>query len=170
MDPMLLILLAVFAVLIFVTFRNNKKRQQQQQETQSRAVPGAEVMTSFGLFGTIRDIDEANNIVTIESTPGTLVRVHRQTIAKIEKSPVDDAAPVKDATPAAPLEDEHGEPQYGVRAEAAADGAKADAVKTGVDVTETKAAGEADATKAAADAAPAKGEAASGDADATKRD
>ncbi|KAB1646436.1 preprotein translocase subunit YajC [Pseudoclavibacter sp. CFCC 14310] len=121
MDPMLLILLAVFVVLIFVTFRNNKKRQREAQQTQDKAVVGAQVMTSFGLFGTIRDIDEANNTVTLESTPGTFVRVHRQTITKIETSPVDDspaAAVTSDSTPAAePLTDEDGSPKYGLRSD-----------------------------------------------------
>ena len=45
-------------------------------------MPGAKVMTTFGVFGTVLSIDEENNQVTIESGPGTVLRVHRQAIGR----------------------------------------------------------------------------------------
>ncbi len=83
MDLFNIALLAVLAVLVFFMFRNNKKRKQQQEELKSQFVPGAEVMTNFGLFGTIVSIDELTNQTEIEISPGTVVRVHRQAIAKV---------------------------------------------------------------------------------------
>ena len=72
---------AVLAVLIFVTWRNSRKRKAAAEEAQEKFVVGAEVMTSYGLFGTIKSID--GDQVSLESTPKTIVRVHRQSISKL---------------------------------------------------------------------------------------
>lgn len=89
-DPLTLIMLVVLAAMIFFMFRSNKKRKAQAEELQSQMVPGAEVMTNFGLFGELRAIDEERNEALIEIAPGTIVRVHRQTLARV----VDDHAEV----------------------------------------------------------------------------
>jgi len=78
------ILIAVVAVLLigFMIFssRRNRKRQADMRAT---IVPGVEVMTNFGLFGKLLSIDEATNVAEVETTPGTIVRVHRQTLSKV---------------------------------------------------------------------------------------
>ncbi|GAA1057137.1 hypothetical protein GCM10017608_08470 [Agromyces luteolus] len=106
LDPLTLIMLAVLAVLIFFMFRNSRKRQAEQRELQTKVVPGATVMTNFGVFGTILSIDEEENRVELESSPGTVLTVHRQTIARVVE-PVE--AP---AEAAAAIE---GEPEFGER-------------------------------------------------------
>lgn len=76
-------LLAVLAVLVFFMFRNNKKRKADMEALKAQIVPGAEVMTNFGLFGTLLSIDEVSNVAEVETSPGNVIRVHRQTIAKV---------------------------------------------------------------------------------------
>ena len=93
MDLMTILLLAVFAFFIFTMFRRNKKTQQQQREMQSKFAPGVEVMTSFGLYGTIVSIDDAENKVVLELSPGNQATVHRQAVTKV----VEPAAPVADS-------------------------------------------------------------------------
>src|SRR6478735_2603520 len=83
LDPMSILLFVMLGVFIFMMFRRNKKTQQQQAELQSKFAPGVEVMTSFGLFGRIVDIDEAENKLTLELSPGNLATVHRQAVTKI---------------------------------------------------------------------------------------
>ena len=83
MDPFTLVMLAVLAVLIFFMFRNSRKRKQQAEELQSQIVPGVEVMTNFGLYGMLKSIDEVSNIAELETSPGNVVRVHRQVIARV---------------------------------------------------------------------------------------
>jgi preprotein translocase subunit YajC len=90
MDPLTLGMLAILAVLIFFMFRNGQKRKRDQESLQSKVVPGAEVMTNFGLFGTIVSMNEEDNKVELDIAPGTVVTVHRQTIARV----VDDVEPV----------------------------------------------------------------------------
>jgi len=74
---------AILAVLIFFMFRNSRKRKAQAEELQAKIVPGVEIMTNFGLFGTLISIDEVSNVAEIEVSPGNIVRVHRQTVAKV---------------------------------------------------------------------------------------
>ena len=83
MDPLTIGMLAVLAVLVFFMFRNSRKRKAQQEELRQKIVPGAEVMTNFGLYGTLISVDEVTNVAELEVTPGTIVRVHNQTIAKV---------------------------------------------------------------------------------------
>ena len=106
-DPFTIIMLAVLAVLIFFMFRNSRKRQSEARELQSKVQAGAKVMTNFGVFGTILSIDEDENQVLLETSPGTVLTVHRQTIARVVE-PVAATA----ATEVAPAE---GEPEFGER-------------------------------------------------------
>ena len=99
LDPLTILMLVVLAAMIFFMFRSNKKRKAQAEELQTKIVPGAEVMTNFGLFGELTAIDEERNEALIEIAPGTIVRVHRQTLARVvddhevvaEDGTVDDA-------------------------------------------------------------------------------
>lgn len=82
-DPMTLILILAFAFLIFMMFRGRKKAQKKQQELRSQLAVGSEVMTNFGLFGTVVGIDTDDNKVILEISPGTTATVHAQAIAKV---------------------------------------------------------------------------------------
>lgn len=100
LDPMTILLFVMLGVFVFMMFRRNKKTQQQQAELQSKFGTGVEVMTSFGLFGRIVEIDEAENKVVLELSPGNLATVHRQSVTKIVE-------PVAEAATAEPVEAEH---------------------------------------------------------------
>ena len=97
-DPLTIMMLVVLAAMIFFMFRSNRKRREQQDELLSKMVPGAEVMTNFGLFGVLRSVDEERNEAVIEVSPGTTVRVHRQTLARVveDEAVADDRAAIAD--------------------------------------------------------------------------
>ena len=80
---MTILLFVMLGVFVFMMFRRNKKTQQQQAELQSKFGPGVDVMTSFGLFGRIVSIDDAENKVVLELSPGNTATVHRQAVTKI---------------------------------------------------------------------------------------
>lgn len=125
-DPITIIMLAVLAVLIFFMFRNSRKRQADAREMQAKVQPGAQVMTNFGVFGTILSIDEDENQVLLETSPGTILTVHRQTIARVVEPTV-----AADATPATD------EPAFGERVtETPADETPADASGTDPSATD----------------------------------
>lgn len=120
MDPLTIVMLGILGLLVFFMFRNSRKRKQEMEELQLKMVPGAEVMTNFGLFGTLVSIDEENNVATVETSPGSTVRVHRQTLARViedephvddeaadmvaEGAPVDDAPQLNSSSLDAPAE------------------------------------------------------------------
>lgn len=83
MDPLTIGMLAILAVLIFFMFRNSRKRKAQMEELRTQIVPGAEVMTNFGMYGTLISLDETSKVAELEIAPGNIVRVHSQTIAKV---------------------------------------------------------------------------------------
>ena len=78
------VIILIFAVLLigFMVFSSRRNRKRQADLRQA-IVPGVDVMTNFGLFGKLLSIDEATNVAEIETTPGTIVRVHRQTLSKV---------------------------------------------------------------------------------------
>lgn len=91
-DPLTIIMLVVLAAMIFFMFRSSKKRKAQAAELQDKMVPGSEVMLNFGLFGELREIDEERNEALVEIAPGTIVRVHRQTLARVVEDQTEAAA------------------------------------------------------------------------------
>ena len=95
-DIMTILLFVMLGIFIFMMFRRNKKTQQQQAALQSQFAPGVEVMTSFGLFGRIVSIDNEENKVVLELSPGNLATVHRQAVTKILEPAAADTTPVPD--------------------------------------------------------------------------
>jgi preprotein translocase subunit YajC len=118
-------LLAIAAVLIVFMFMSSRRRRRDAETMRAKIVPGVEVMTSFGLYGTLVSVDEEKNEAVVETTPGTRVRVHSQTISKVvdtTETPEEDAAEdaeILEATGAIedPSIDITDEPEFGERAE-----------------------------------------------------
>lgn len=82
MDP--LIIFAILAVgLLFLMSSRTRKQQRTQQEFRSSLVPGDDVMTGSGLFGTVVEVDDDSDIITLETEPGgAQTRWLRAAIAK----------------------------------------------------------------------------------------
>jgi preprotein translocase subunit YajC len=90
MDPATLIMVLLLVVLVFFMFRNKKKRDRQQAELQNKLVPGVEVMLSFGVYGTVVSIDDENTLAEVEVSPGTVLKVHRQTLGRVVEPVIDE--------------------------------------------------------------------------------
>jgi preprotein translocase subunit YajC len=69
-------------VFYFLLLRPNRTRQRQQQSLLESLKVGDEVMTAGGIFGTLKDIDEEDDTVTVEIAPGTEVRMLRRAISQ----------------------------------------------------------------------------------------
>ncbi|MHB1235425.1 MAG: preprotein translocase subunit YajC [Microbacteriaceae bacterium] len=88
------IMLAVLAVLVIFMFRNSRKRQRAQAELREKIVPGVEVMTNFGMYGTLLSLDAENNTAMIETSPGTVIKVHSQTVSRVIEPSAAETGPV----------------------------------------------------------------------------
>ncbi|WP_052207046.1 preprotein translocase subunit YajC [Sinomonas humi] len=109
---MTILLLVIFAFFIFTMFRRNKKAQAQQAEMRTKFVPGVEVMTNFGLFGRILSVDDAENKVVLELSPGATATVHRQAVSKVVEPAVPaegEAMPTETGAEGSTLEPRFGE-------------------------------------------------------------
>ena len=118
MDTFSLALIGIAGVLIVFMFLSSRRRRRDAEAQREKIVPGVEVMTSQGIFGTLLSIDQDKNEAIIETTPGTKLRVHSQTIAKVVEEPVVEA---EAAEPRAMLNESSvtpmGEPEFGERAD-----------------------------------------------------
>lgn len=99
MDPLSIGMYAIVILMVVFMIRNSRKQKQAREELNNKVVKGANVMTTAGIFGTVTSVDDANNEIVIESTPGTSLRMHRQSIASIIEKPVDEVD-ASDAKPA----------------------------------------------------------------------
>lgn len=124
--PTEFILIAV-AIVVFIIFqfRSSRKRAKQTAQRQATIVVGVEVMTNYGLYGTLIELDEETNFALIETTPGTILKIHRQTILKaVEEEVVPSASDVVDGASETELNPDQaiaaGDPQFGERVEPAA--------------------------------------------------
>lgn len=86
-DPFSLLMLGLLAVLIIFMFRSSRKRQAAARALQEGLKPGVEVMLQSGIYGTVLDVDNEGNKVSVQSGPGTTLVVHRNAISTIIPEP-----------------------------------------------------------------------------------
>lgn len=102
MDPSFLILIAILLVVMFFMSSRTRKQQRQAAEFRNNLTVGTKVMTASGMIGTVVDLDEANDQVTIESFPGSPTTWLRAAISKKIEEPgpdTDDTTDESDITP-----------------------------------------------------------------------
>jgi preprotein translocase subunit YajC len=79
----LLVPLLLMGVLFyFLLIRPQQRRARQQRELVNAIEVGDEVMTASGMFGTVVDIDDEDDIVTVEIAPTTHVRMVKRAISQ----------------------------------------------------------------------------------------
>ena len=124
MDFTLILLAGLLVVMIFFTWRSSRKRKADAEEMQTKLQPGAEIMTQHGIFGTLISLDDEKNEAIIETTPGTRLRVHRQTVSRViepELEPIDDEvvdeADVETSVEVDDTPTDTTEPEFGERTE-----------------------------------------------------
>ncbi|MEN9740946.1 MAG: preprotein translocase subunit YajC [Actinomycetota bacterium] len=95
------VMYAVVILMVVFMIRNNRKQKQSRDELNSKVVKGATIMTTAGIYGTIKSVDDEKNEIVIESTPGTSLRMHRQSVASVIEKAVDEAPAAAAKKPAA---------------------------------------------------------------------
>ena len=92
MDPLsLLMIVAAGAAFYFLIIRPGKQRQRQQQELIAALQPGAEVMTTAGIFGTVAAVSDDQ--ISVEVSPGVFLRILPAAVARVvEPAPAGEAS------------------------------------------------------------------------------
>jgi preprotein translocase subunit YajC len=84
--PLLLIIVFIFGM-YFLMIRPQQRRNRELQDMQSNLVPGAEVMTGSGIYGTVAEVDEEEGTIGLEVSEGVVLRVARAAVARIIATP-----------------------------------------------------------------------------------
>ena len=79
--PALLPIVLLVAAFYFLLIRPQKVRQRQQAEMVAALAPGAQVMTTAGMMGTIAVV--AEDEISLEISPGVFVRMVPAAVAKV---------------------------------------------------------------------------------------
>lgn len=89
-NPMVMVLL-IFAIFWFFMIRPQQKKQKEQQNAiqnfRNTLTPGAQLVTQGGIFGTVKGVDEAENIVKVEVASGVVIRVERNAVFPVGQAP-----------------------------------------------------------------------------------
>jgi preprotein translocase subunit YajC len=95
----LLPILLIGVVFYLLIMRPARNRQKKQQQMMSALQPGARIMTTAGMFGTVVEIDDDN--ASIEIAPGVTIRVVKAAIGRVldePESPEVEAPPASGST------------------------------------------------------------------------
>jgi preprotein translocase subunit YajC len=94
-DPSFLVILAVALGALWLMSNRTRKQQRTAAEFRNNLVAGDEVMTASGLLGTVVAVED--DVITLESGPGSHTRWIRAAIAKKIEPVVADADDADDA-------------------------------------------------------------------------
>ncbi len=75
--PMLIMMVAIFAIMWLFMIRPQQQKQKKIREFQNALQEGSKVVVSGGIYGTVKRIDTSANIIEVEVAKGTVIRVDR---------------------------------------------------------------------------------------------
>lgn len=77
---MILMWVMIGVIFWFFILRPQKKRQQEIQNFRNSITIGSRVVTSGGIYGEVRAIEDVDNILVIEVAKGVNIRVDRNSV------------------------------------------------------------------------------------------
>ena len=78
--PFLFMMVIIFAIMWFFMIRPQQKRQKEIQNFRNSIAKGSQIVTAGGIYGTVKDIDEANNTLKVEITNGICIKVDKGSV------------------------------------------------------------------------------------------
>ena len=77
MMPMILMMVAIFAIMWLFMIRLQQKKQKEIRAFQNALTEGTRVVTGGGIYGTVKRVDLASNIIEVEIAKGTVISVDK---------------------------------------------------------------------------------------------
>ena len=81
MTSFVIMMVAIFAIMYFM-IKPQQKRQKEIQNFQNSLAEGTQVITGGGIYGTVKKIDLANNIIEVKIADGVTIRVDKGYVYK----------------------------------------------------------------------------------------
>ena len=79
---MILMLVAMFAIMYFFMIRPQQKKQKEIQQFQNQLTEGTQVVTSGGIYGTVKSIDLTKNTIDLKISRDVVVTVDKSCVFK----------------------------------------------------------------------------------------
>ena len=79
---MILMMVAIFAIMYFFMIRPQQKKQKEIQKFQNQLTEGTQVVTSGGIYGTVKSIDLAKNTVDLKIARDVVITVDKSCVFK----------------------------------------------------------------------------------------
>ena len=80
--PMLLMMVAIFAIMYFFMIRPQQKRQKAIQHFQNQLTEATQVVTGGGIYGTVKSVDLAKNTVEVKIARDVVITVDKSYVFK----------------------------------------------------------------------------------------
>lgn len=77
---MIFMLIAIFVIMYFFMVRPQQKRQKKIREFQNSLTEGSSVVTSGGIYGTVKRIDQTKNTIDLEIAKGVVVTIDKGSV------------------------------------------------------------------------------------------
>ena len=77
---MIVMVVLMFAIMYFFMIRPQQKRQKEIQKFRNSLQVGTRIVTSGGIYGTVKDLNEGQTYLTIEIASGVKVQVDRNNV------------------------------------------------------------------------------------------
>ena len=78
--PFLIMMVVIFAIMWFFMIRPQQKRQKEIQNFRNSITRGQQIVTAGGIYGTVKDIDEAAGTLKVEIASGICSKVDRNSV------------------------------------------------------------------------------------------
>jgi len=76
----LFMMVIIFGIMWFFMIRPQQKKQKEIQNFRNNITKGQQIVTAGGIYGTVKDIDEANNILKVEIANGICIQVDKGSV------------------------------------------------------------------------------------------
>ena len=80
--PMLLMMVAIFAIMYFFMIRPQQKKQKEIQKFQNQLQEGTQVVTGGGIYGTVKSVDIQKGTVDVKIARDVVVTVDKSYVFK----------------------------------------------------------------------------------------
>ena len=77
---LIIMLVLMFAIMYFFMIRPQKKRQKEIQEFRNKLDIGSKIVTSGGIYGSVKELNVGEPYLTIEVSKGVSIKVDRNSV------------------------------------------------------------------------------------------
>lgn len=77
---MILMMVIIFAIMWFFMIRPQQKKQKEIQNFRNSITVGQAVVTAGGIYGVVKQIDEADNTLMVEIANGVRIKIDRNSV------------------------------------------------------------------------------------------